>query len=445
MFTFVRLPAIFMMNAIANKSKKADGEIQKDHCSSGFFENVVTYHLIFGGTDIMSIVFFATGLFLVFILAYLVSYDRKNIRYKAILSMLAVQIVLTFALLNTKAGIFIIGFISKMFNKLIELGIQGVDFVFGGLENKEMSSFFLDVLLPIIFISILIGILNYFKILPVIIKYVGMALSKINGMGKLENYIALSSAILGQSEVFLTTKKQIGLVSQTRLYTLCTSAMSAVSIAIVGAYMTMIEPKYVVIAIMLNILSALIIANIVNPYEIKDEEDLLIVEEEHKMSFFQMIGESIMDGLKVAIIVAAMLVGFIALINLIDYVFTLIFHVSFQTILGYIFAPIAFLMGIPWDEAVKAGSIMATKLVTNEFVAMLNFKDMAGTLSEKTVGIVSVFLVSFANFSSIGIITGAVKALDEKQGDVVAKFGLKLLYGSTLASMLSGTIMGLFL
>jgi nucleoside transport protein len=434
-----------MMNAIANKSKKADGEIQKDHCSSGFFENVVTYHLIFGGTDIMSIVFFATGLFLVFILAYLVSYDRKNIRYKAILSMLAVQIVLTFALLNTKAGIFIIGFISKMFNKLIELGIQGVDFVFGGLENKEMSSFFLDVLLPIIFISILIGILNYFKILPVIIKYVGMALSKINGMGKLENYIALSSAILGQSEVFLTTKKQIGLVSQTRLYTLCTSAMSAVSIAIVGAYMTMIEPKYVVIAIMLNILSALIIANIVNPYEIKDEEDLLIVEEEHKMSFFQMIGESIMDGLKVAIIVAAMLVGFIALINLIDYVFTLIFHVSFQTILGYIFAPIAFLMGIPWDEAVKAGSIMATKLVTNEFVAMLNFKDMAGTLSEKTVGIVSVFLVSFANFSSIGIITGAVKALDEKQGDVVAKFGLKLLYGSTLASMLSGTIMGLFL
>jgi nucleoside transport protein len=393
----------------------------------------------------MRFLFFATGLLLVFILAYLVSNDKKNIRYKAILSMLAVQIILTFALLNTKAGILIIGFISKMFNKLIELGIEGVDFVFGGLENKEVSSFFLDVLLPIIFISILIGILNYLKILPLIIKYVGMALSKLNGMGKLENYIAVSSAVLGQSEVFLTTKKQIGLVSKKRLYTLCTSAMSAVSIAIVGSYMTMIEPKYVVIAIILNILSALIVANIVNPYEVTDEEDLLIVEEDHKMSFFQMIGESIMDGLKVAVIVAAMLVGFIALINLIDYVFTLIFHVSFQTILGYIFAPIAFLMGIPWDETVKAGGIMATKLVTNEFVAMLNFKDIAGTLSEKTVGIVSVFLVSFANFSSIGIITGSVKALDAKQGDVVAKFGMKLLYGSTLASMLSATVMGLFL
>ncbi|WP_199425960.1 NupC/NupG family nucleoside CNT transporter [Thermaerobacillus caldiproteolyticus] len=393
----------------------------------------------------MRFLFFAAGLLLVFILSYLVSNDKKNIRYRAILSMLAVQIILTFILLNTKAGILIISFISKMFNKLIELGIDGVNFVFGGLENKGSSTFFLNVLLPIIFISILIGILNYLKILPLIIKYVGMALSKLNGMGKLENYIALSSAVLGQSEVFLTTKKQIGLVSKKRLYTLCTSAMSAVSIAIVGSYMTMLEPKYVVIAIMLNILSALIVANIVNPYEVTDEEDLLIVEEDHKMSFFQMIGESVMDGLKVAVIVAAMLIGFIALINLIDYLFTIIFHISFQTILGYIFAPIAFLMGIPWDEAVKAGSIMATKLVTNEFVAMLNFKDIAGTLSEKTVGIVSVFLVSFANFSSIGIITGSVKALDTKQGDVVAKFGMKLLYGSTLASMLSATIMGLFL
>jgi len=158
-----------------------------------------------------------------------------------------------------------------------------------------------------------------------------------------------------------------------------------------------------------------------------------------------MISESIMDGLKIAIIVAAMLIGFIALMNLINYLFTLVFHVSFQTVLGYIFAPVAFVLGIPANEIVRAGSIMATKLVTNEFVAMLNFKDIAGQLSERTAGIVSVFLVSFANFSSVGIITGAVRALNEKQGDKVARFGLKLLYGSTLASVLSAAIVGLFL
>jgi nucleoside transport protein len=225
--------------------------------------------------------------------------------------------------------------------------------------------------------------------------------------------------------------------------------MSAVSIAIVGSYMTMLAPRYVVVAIVLNIFSALIVANLINPYKLDEEDDLQVIDagedQEQRLTFFQMISESIMDGLKIAIIVAAMLIGFIALMNLINYLFTLVFHVSFQTVLGYIFAPVAFVLGIPANEIVRAGSIMATKLVTNEFVAMLNFKDIAGQLSERTAGIVSVFLVSFANFSSVGIITGAVRALNEKQGDKVARFGLKLLYGSTLASVLSAAIVGLFL
>ncbi|MDT2292400.1 nucleoside transporter C-terminal domain-containing protein [Paenibacillus larvae] len=393
----------------------------------------------------MNVLFAIAGLLLVFVLGYMVSYNRKGIRFKPIVLMLITQLILSFIMLNTEIGVVVIGFVSKLFSELMDFGIGGVEFVFGGLQNEGASTFFLNVLLPIIFISILIGILNFFKILPLIIKYVGLALSKLNGMGKLENYIAISSAFLGQSEVFLTAKKQLGLISKRRLYTLCTSAMSAVSIAIVGAYMTMLEPKYVVVAIILNIFSALIIANIVNPYELKDEDDLYLEEDTHKMGFFQMISESIMDGFKVAIIVGAMLMGFIALMNMIDYIFNYTFGVSFQSILGYIFAPIAFVMGIPWSEAVQAGSIMATKLVTNEFVAMMSFQNVASGFSAKTMGMVSVFLVSFANFSSVGIITGSVKALNEKQGNHVANFGMKLLFGSTLASILSATIIGLFL
>ncbi|MEV3016896.1 nucleoside transporter C-terminal domain-containing protein [Paenibacillus larvae] len=394
----------------------------------------------------MNVLFAIAGLLLVFVLGYMVSYNRKGIRFKPIVLMLITQLILSFIMLNTEIGVVVIGFVSKLFSELMDFGIGGVEFVFGGLQNEGASTFFLNVLLPIIFISILIGILNFFKILPLIIKYVGLALSKLNGMGKLENYIAISSAFLGQSEVFLTAKKQLGLISKRRLYTLCTSAMSAVSIAIVGAYMTMLEPKYVVVAIILNIFSALIIANIVNPYELKDEDDLYLEEEDtHKMGFFQMISESIMDGFKVAIIVGAMLMGFIALMNMIDYIFNYTFGVSFQSILGYIFAPIAFVMGIPWSEAVQAGSIMATKLVTNEFVAMMSFQNVASGFSAKTMGMVSVFLVSFANFSSVGIITGSVKALNEKQGNHVANFGMKLLFGSKLASILSATIIGLFL
>ena len=158
-----------------------------------------------------------------------------------------------------------------------------------------------------------------------------------------------------------------------------------------------------------------------------------------------MLGEYIMDGFKVAVIVAAMLIGFVALMAGVNGLFSMIFGISFQDIIGYVFSPIAILMGIPVSESVTAGGIMASKLVTNEFVAMLALGDVASSLSERSIGIISVFLVSFANFSSIGIISGAVKGLHEKQGNTVARFGLKLLYGATLVSVLTSVIVSFIL
>jgi len=384
------------------------------------------------------------GLAVIFALAYIGSTDRRNIRYRPILSMMALQFLLSFALFNTQIGEFLVRGFAGIFEKLISYAMAGVGFVFGNIASGGQIPFFFSVLLPIVFISVLIGILQHTKILPFVIRYIGLVLSKVNGMGKLESYNAVASAILGQSEVFISVKKQIGLLPQRRLYTLCASAMSTVSMSIVGAYMKMIDPKYVVAALVLNLFSGFIIASIINPYIVSKEEDILEVQAENKQSFFEMIGEYIMDGFKVAIIVAAMLIGFVALISMINGIFLGIFGISFQELLGYLFAPFAFIMGVPMAETVAAGSIMATKLVSNEFVAMLDL-GKSTALSPRTVGIVSVFLVSFANFSSVGIIAGAVKGLHEAQGNVVARFGLKLLYGATLVSVLSATIAGLFL
>lgn len=388
------------------------------------------------------------GLLAVFGLTYIASKDRRSIRYRPLAQMIILQAVLAFVLLNTSVGEKLIRGFAKGFEAILGYAAEGINFVFGGIVNDgQATQFFLSVLLPIVFISALIGILQYIKVLPFIIRYIGLGLSKINGMGKLESYNAVASAILGQSEVFISVKKQIGLLPERRLYTLCASAMSTVSMSIVGAYMTMIEPKYVVTALVLNLFGGFIIASILNPYKVSKEEDILEVQEEHKQSFFEMLGEYIMDGFKVAITVAAMLIGFVALIALINGIFDNVFGISFQEILGYIFAPFAFLMGVPWKEAIDAGSIMATKMVANEFVAMLDLSAMtkSGALSERTIGIVSVFLVSFANFSSIGIISGAVKGLNEKQGNTVARFGLRLLYGATMVSVLSALVAGLFL
>ncbi|MCO4340069.1 NupC/NupG family nucleoside CNT transporter [Staphylococcus agnetis] len=398
----------------------------------------------------MSILFTMTGVVFALFIAYIVSFDRKHIDFKKTLIMLVIQVLLILFMMNTSIGLNILTALGKFFEGLMNISKAGIDFVFGDLENKGGFTFFMHVLLPLVFISVLIGILNYFKILPFIIKYVGLVINKITRMGRLESYFAILTSMLGQPEVFLTIKDLIPKLSKAKLYTITTSAMSAVSMAMLGSYMQMIEPKYVVTAVMLNIFSALIIASVINPYEANDAdveiENLTETptKRQSRTPFFQMIGDSAIDGFKIAITVAIMLLAFISLMEAINVIFSAV-GLNFKQLIGYIFAPIAFIIGVPWSEAVQAGSIMATKLITNEFVAMLDFKDMAKDLSDRTVGIISVYLVSFANFGTVGIIVGAIKGISGEQGNKVAAFALKLLLGATLASIISAAMVGLVL
>ncbi|GEQ04176.1 NupC/NupG family nucleoside CNT transporter [Staphylococcus gallinarum] len=389
-------------------------------------------------------------------LAFLFSSDKKKVRWQYVGLLLVIQLVFAFILLKTKFGITVIGAISDGFNYLLAKAAEGVNFVFGGFEfvDPKNPPFFFNVLLPIVFISALIGILQYTRILPWIINVLGLAISKINGMGRLESYNAVAAAILGQSEVFISLKKELAHIPSQRLYTLTASAMSTVSASIIGAYFTLIEPRYVVTAVVLNLFGGFIIASIINPYKVDAKEDKLIVEESEagKQSFFEMLGEYILDGFKVAIIVGAMLIGYIAIIALLNGVVSAIFTAvsggsitwDFQTLIGFVFAPFAFLIGVPWHDAVQAGSIMATKLLSNEFVAMQSLSKTK-EISDHAKGVISVFVVSFANFSSIGIISGAIKSLNSEKGDVVARFGLKLLFGATLVSFISAAIAGFFI
>lgn len=393
----------------------------------------------------MNFVFLLTGILLVFGIGWLISSDRKHIRFISIAKLFALQIIISFICLNTSGGINTLKKISAFFNWLMLQAAGGVDFVFGGLMIKPGGSvFFLNVLMPIVFISALVGILNYIKVLPFIIKWTGWALNKVSGMGELESYFAVSTAILGQPEVFLTIKKQIPKLTEQRLYTICASAMSAVSAAMLASYMKMVPGKFVVVAVFLNILSALIISCIVNPYVPEKDDELVKISKGNDEPFFQVLGNYIVDGFQLAITVGAMLIGFVALVTFLNNTFLAIIHVSFTDLIGYVFAPIAYLMGVPMHDVVKVGSLMATKLITNEFVAMGTLHGVAATLSAKANAIISAYLVSFANFGTIGIITGSIKSISGQQGAYVAKFSMKLLVGATLASVLTGTIVGVY-
>ncbi len=163
-----------------------------------------------------------------------------------------------------------------------------------------------------------------------------------------------------------------------------------------------------------------------------------------KVQVFQVLNTYIIDGFKLAITVGAVLIGFVALITFLNNGFDALFGVTFVHLIGYVFSPIALLMGVPYADVVSVGGIMATKLITNEFVAMGLLQDISGSLSLKSQAILSVYLVSFANFGALGIVSGSLKSINEKSGYCVAKFSLRLILGATLASVISGSIVGIY-
>ena len=380
-------------------------------------------------------------------IAFMMSNDRKNINFKGIGVMLGVQLLITAFMFNTEIGKIIVDGISAGFNKLIEFGSVGVDFVLGGVEVGDNGVFFFNVLLIIIFFATILSVLTYLKILPFIIKYLGWGLSKITGLPKVESFNAVNSIFFGQSEALIAIKSQFHNLNDNRLYIVSASAMGSVSASIVGAYLGMLPSQYILVALPLNMFSALIVSSMIAPVKVSKEEDKVDIQDvSNAKSFFEAMGNGALDGGKIALIVASMLIAFIASLELVNWAFGAVFNgFTLQELLGYIFAPIGILMGIPAAEVIDAGAIMGTKIVTNEFVAMLEFSNMLDSVSEKTTGIVTVFLTSFANFSSIGIIAGTVQGIDNEKGGRVSGFGMKLLIGATLGSMLSATIAGLFL
>ncbi|WP_042224480.1 NupC/NupG family nucleoside CNT transporter [Oceanobacillus manasiensis] len=394
----------------------------------------------------MGIILGLLAILVVLGLAFLMSNDKKNINYKGIGIMLLLQLLTTWFMFSTGIGQAIINGIAAGFNKLIEFGTEGVNFVVGGLVVEEGGSvFFFNVLLLIIFFATILSVLTYLRILPPIIKYLGGLISKITGLPRVESFNAVNSIFFGQSEALIAIRSQFHHLTANRLYIVSASAMGSVSASIVGAYLQMLPPEFVLVALPLNMFSALMLASIIAPVKVPKEEDKVDVKNvTNDKSIFEAMGNGALEGGKIALIVAAMLIAFIASLELVNWIISFS-GLTLQEVLGYILYPIGILMGISPDEVLRAGSVMGTKIVTNEFVAMLEFQPMIAEMSEKTVGIVSVFLTSFANFSSIGIIAGTVKGIDSEKAVSVSGFGMKLLVGATLASILSATVVGLFL
>lgn len=395
---------------------------------------------------------------LVFVgVAYLFSNDKKNIQWKSVSIVLVLEVFLAWFFTQFKAGQIAVQGAADGFNWLVSVASKGIAFALPDwlTANNGGPNFVTSALLPILLVVPLFDILTYFGILPWIIKWIGKALTFITGQPKFEALFSIEMMFLGNTEVLAVSKNQLESMSARRNFTLAMMSMSCVTSAIIGSYTQMVPGQYVLTAVPLNILGAIVISAILNPTKVAPEDDVIVkVDSENgkKEPFFSFLGDSILGAGKLILIITATVIAFVALAALIDQLFSLTgFHwLTLENIFGVIMFPFAWLLGFNVQDAFHIAQFMGTKLVTNEFVVMgeISKSIMAnkGLFSSEHARIVmTVFLTSFANFGTIGMILGAFKGLvnKEKNEYISSRVGYMLLSG-VLVSLLSAATAGMF-
>lgn len=376
------------------------------------------------------------------IILFLLSENRKKIRWRYPLILLGLEFVLAFIFLNTQFGIKAANGVASFFDILVKAAMNGINFIFGGLANKGATVFFLNTLMPIVFISVLVGILLRFGILQFISSIIGKLINKISGEDELISFNSINAFVLSQSGVFVSAKEYIENLTPRQIYSLAICGMSTISSTIIGAYLSMLPAKYVVTGTIMNILMGLFIINIVFP-RTEDEElelDNSFIYNRPEGNVLQVISNYANIGFQTVIGISISLMAFLALIKLLNMACSSVLPMNFQELLGYVFSPIAWLMGCGKDS-VDVGNLIATKLVANEFVSIMSMKNMS--LSAHSQAIAAVTMMSFANLSSIGNVGGAIYAVSQKQSNVFYKKAIKVVFAAFISSLIIGSIVGI--
>lgn len=406
------------------------------------------------------------GIVVLLLIAFLLSNNKKAINFRTVLGALAFQIGIGALILYVPAGRDALLAAAKAISAVISYGNDGINFLFGGLVSDKMFEVFggggfifaLRVLPPIIFFSALISVLYYLGIMQVVIRILGGALQAVLGTSKSESMSAAANIFVGQTEAPLLVKPYIKSMTNSELFAVMCGGLASVAGAVMIGYAGMGVPlPYLIAASFMAAPGGLLFAKILHPQTevFKDElkeEDI----EDKPSNVIEAAAVGAFSGMQLVMNVGAMLLAFIALIAMLNgfigWVAGLVGFegVTLQTLLGYIFQPLAWVIGVPWEEAQVAGSLIGTKLVVNEFVAYADFSnylkpEAAMALSAKTVAIITFALCGFANLSSIAILIGGLGAMAPNRRSDVARMGIKAVAAGTLSNLMSAAIAGLFI
>ncbi|MDX2278728.1 MAG: nucleoside transporter C-terminal domain-containing protein [Saprospiraceae bacterium] len=401
------------------------------------------------------------GIALILGIAYLLSNNRKAINYRVVGMGLLIQASLAVFILKTPAGKSIFGWLGKAVTKVLSFSDEGAKFVFGVLGDDAKLAplfgdqtfiFFVRIIPTIIFVACLVNIFYHIGVMQWIVEKLAIGLNyfmRVSGAEALSN---ISSAFVGQVEAQIMIKPYLKGMTNSELMASMSGSFACIAGGVMATYIKFGVPaEYLIAASIMAAPGALAISKIIYP-ETEESETTgtvkLKVGKQHS-NLVDAISAGCSDGLKVGLNVVAMLIGFLALIALINYLLggagALVGYPQFSlnTILGGLFAGFAWAMGVPGQDVMTAGALMGTKLVANEFVAYLQLKDILTTIDPKTLVIVSFALCGFANFGSVGIQIGGISALEPSRRSDLAKLGFRALIAGTLASYLSATLAGI--
>ncbi|MFA0645878.1 NupC/NupG family nucleoside CNT transporter [Vibrio cyclitrophicus] len=392
------------------------------------------------------------GIITILVAAWLLSTDRKNIPLRTVSLAFLLQVTFALLVLYVPMGKEVLNAATGAVSSLINYGQEGINFLFGGLTNNGFV-FAINVLGIIIFFSALISGLYHIGFMPKVINLIGGALQKFLGTGRAESLSATANIFVGMIEAPLVVKPYLKHMTDSQLFAMMVCGLASVAGGTLVGYASLgVDLNYLIAAAFMSAPAGLLMAKILVPGNADEAQENIEpdVEIPRATNVVEAMADGAMSGLRIAVAVGATLLAFISVIAMLNGLLGMAgdwfgVNLSFELILGYVFAPVAWLIGVPWSEAVVAGSLIGNKIVVNEFVAFIQLMDVKDALSEHSQAIVTFALCGFANISTMAILIGGLGSLVPERRSFISQYGFKAICAGVLANLMSAAIAGVVL
>lgn len=398
----------------------------------------------------MKLVLNILGIFVVLGFIYLISMNRKEVKYKLILTALLVQFIIAGLLVKLPQGRSLIASVSKGVEKVLSYGSEGIKFVFGSLGDPASVTgpiFAFQTLTNIIFISSLVAVLYYTGVLGFLVSKIGWLIGKVFKTSAAESFVAVANMFLGQTDSPILVAKYLNFMTESEVMLVLVSGMGSMSVSIITGYVALgIPMESLLIASTMVPVGSILLSKIICPQseEIKELGEIKMDRKGNNENVLDALASGAIDGMNMAMAIGASLIAIISIVALINGILGY-FGISLDLILSYLFAPIGYLMGLEGKEIFTAGELLGSKLILNEFVAFGKLGPLLGAMSERTGLMLSISLAGFSNISSIGICISGISVLCPEKRPLLAKLALRAMIAGFCVSILSALIVGVWL